>query len=254
MDVVIYLLIRNFQLKRLRFQQISKIEKYLLDAFSQCDQYGTAKGILQLLKDIDVNDLAGLFVTLTERLIKDHDKKKVLILFVAAVDVFDIFQKINASDQRHIYTFYKNHFLSSTDAELKGKLSLTLIRRCNSRLQFSALYVALSVHLLAAFYSRPNTAMTAVEIEQEADLYRLHLIQAMTYERSFDNMIVSFATFTGTKNFQFLYFQLLTAFCVLHSSFSRSFPPFEVVDSTLHRLIWTIFDVSYSMCIAAGRQ
>lgn len=159
---------------------------------------------MQQLKDIDFDDrkMARLFRTLTERQLVDEDKKKFLILFLAAVHVFDCFTKINLNDQRPLYAYFKSSFNASADDELSGKLLECFI--CGFLklflLYLLALYVALNVHLLAAFKSVPNTAITPLEIETEANLYRVHFDDVMTREKSFDNMIVSDMTVKPSSN------------------------------------------------------
>lgn len=100
------------------------IEEPVLNAFFQCDQYGTAIGLLKILQDIgsDVwKQLSGMFETHTDKDLTEKRRKKLLILLLAADDTFNIFSRLQVNDKNCIYSYLKKCFLATDEIESKGE-------------------------------------------------------------------------------------------------------------------------------------
>lgn len=101
------------------------VEKPVLNAFFQCDEYGTAIGLLKILQDIGSDDswkqLSCMFDTHADKNLTGNRRKKLLILFLAADDIFNIFSRIQVNDKSCVHSYFRKCFLAADEIESKGE-------------------------------------------------------------------------------------------------------------------------------------
>lgn len=100
------------------------IETSVLEAFYECDHYGTAVELLKILEHIGFDDtkVGDMFDFLILKYWACVEPRKMFALFLAADDTLSVFQNIHDADKIMVYERLKQVFEMSKSPEIKGKI------------------------------------------------------------------------------------------------------------------------------------